>query len=422
MEENFLQDFLKTGLFDIGDSDERLKWLQESIVDLKKRFEEDNSLLHQFTLVALDPNISDSEPVMIETETIITAHWKALRGKYTEMPRNIIRGVILNALNSVGTADPYAARIIYLTALNFYPYAKLNTEKKLVIEMLSVLGEIAENNAVEEWSLIEEEPFLKLGTLKIGSLKFGTIKLNDESFKTKFAEALENEPETGHGPQHGLNQPNYKAHFIAKTTEAISNSFNSAFEGFNKSVSSIEIETPINKFFSEFKKSLDANLKASFSSLTAVERRSKLLWWKETLYSTSQKRSYRGLDKNLLPILMGSDLNNQVPAITPISVDYLLRDTLFLLIDRQDVPIKFSDYLSQISNENLKPILKPYLSNLKEVEGRISVTDFIALLVNDRIKSCDFKARTGIEETEVITLTDLSVVVLHDLITQRLIA
>lgn len=80
MENQFLQEFLKTGLFDIGDSDDRLKWLQESIADLQKRFEEDYSLLPKFTLVAIDPNISDTEPVMIETESIVTTYWKALRG------------------------------------------------------------------------------------------------------------------------------------------------------------------------------------------------------------------------------------------------------------------------------------------------------------------------------------------------------
>jgi hypothetical protein len=31
MDDKFLQSVLKAGLFDIGDSDERLKWLQESI-------------------------------------------------------------------------------------------------------------------------------------------------------------------------------------------------------------------------------------------------------------------------------------------------------------------------------------------------------------------------------------------------------
>lgn len=421
MDDKFLQDFLKTGLLDIGDSDERLKWLQESIADLKKKFEDDNSLLHKFTLVSLDPNISDSEPVMIETEKIITDHWKALRGKYTDMPRNIIRGVILNALNSVGTADPYAARIIYLTALNFYPFAKLNAEKKLVDEMLNALGEFAEKNAVEEWSLIEEEPSLKIGTLKVSGLKIEGVKFDSAKFKVKWSEAFANAP-SGHGPQHGFQSNEYRTHFESKTTEAIASSINTTLESLNKSISAVDIETPINKFFTEFKKNLDAKLKASFSSLTAVERRSKLLWWKETLYSASQKRSYRGLDKNLLPVLMGSDLNNQVPEITPISVDYLLRDTLFLLIDKQDTPVKIYDYLSQINNENLKPILKSCFSNLIEREGRISVTDFIALLVDGTIELKDFKSRTGIDETAVITLSDLSVIILHDLLTQRLIA
>ena len=118
---------------------------------------------------------------------------------------------------------------------------------------------------------------------------------------------------------------------------------------------------------------------------------------------------------------MGSDLNNQVPKITPISVDYLLRDTLFLLIDKQDSLLKFSDYLTEISKDNLKPILKSCFVNLVENEGRISITDFIALLVNDKINIKDFKTRTGIEGSEKITLTELSVVVLHDLLTQRLI-
>ena len=150
MENNFLQEFLRTGLFDIGDSDERFKWLQNSIADLQKKFEEDYSLLPQYTLVALDPNIPVTEEIMIETESIITVHWKALRGKYPEMPRNIIRGVILNALNTVGISDSIAARIIFLTGCNFFPYAKLNQEKLLVEKMLTSLGAIAERDALEE--------------------------------------------------------------------------------------------------------------------------------------------------------------------------------------------------------------------------------------------------------------------------------
>ncbi len=418
MNDKFLQDFLKTGLFDIGDSDERLKWLQSSIVDLQKNFEEDYSLLPKHTLVALDPNISDSEPVMIETETIITTHWKALRGKYTEMPRNIIRGVIINSLNNVGSADPLAARIIYLTALNFFPYAKLNSEKHLVEGMLNSLGEFSEKNATAEWSLIEEEPSLKLGTLKVPGFKVGAVTLDDSNLSEALKVAARHSPE---GYQQHAHSQQWGDHFSKNATPAITQLITDGIASLAKTLDATSLESSLNKFFSDFKKTLDANLKTSFSSLTAVERRSKLLWWKETLYSPSQKRSYRGLDKILLPILMSEDLNFQVPEITPISVDYLLRDTLFLLNDQKDDSISFTSYLSEIVKEGNKTILKPYFENTEEADGRISITNFISLLVNDRISVSSFKERTGIDANEQITFGELSVVVLHDLLTQRLI-
>ena len=76
-----------------------------------------------------------------------------------------------------------------------------------------------------------------------------------------------------------------------KSSDAVTKAFNSAISEFSKSLSPSSLETPINKFFSEFKKSLDEVLKTSFNSIRSVERRSKLLWWKETLYSSSLKDS-----------------------------------------------------------------------------------------------------------------------------------
>lgn len=420
MEDNFLQQILKTGLFDIGDSDERLKWLQASIADLQKKFEGDYSLLPKHTLVALNPNISDTEPVMIETETIVTTHWKALRGKYPEMPRNILRGVILNALYNVGKGNAIAARIINMTALNFYPYAKLNKEKSLVDAMLFELSELAEKNAIDEWSFIEEEPSLKLTALKISDFKFGAVSIDPNNLQPSLRTAINNNPVNNHGSQNGGNTT-WGDHFATTAANGIATAFNTALAQLNQSINPSSIETPINKFFTEFKKTLDANLKTSFSSMTAVERRSKLLWWKETVYSPSLKRSYRGLNENLLPIVMGVDLNSQIPEITPISVDYLLRDTIFLLIEKKNESIKFSDYLKAISVESSKSILKTFFTNLNEEKGTISITDFIALLLNDRLSINDFKSKTGIDDNETMTLSELSVAVLHDLLIQRLI-
>jgi hypothetical protein len=420
MENNFLQNSLKVGLFDIGDSDDRLKWLQDSISDLTKKFESDHSLLPYYTLASLDPNISDTEPIMINTEAIITTHWKALRGKFSEMPRPIIRGVILNSLNSIGADNQSAARTIYLTATNFYPYAKLNSEKALIEDMLFRMGEFAEKQAVEEWSLIETSPTIKVGTLKITDLKFGTISIDQANIKAGMKTAILNDPQTNQSTQHTGNSA-WGEHFANKSSEAIATSFNSAIRDFSKSLSPTSIETPINKFFTDFKKSLDEILKSSFSSITAVERRSKLLWWKETLYSSSQKKSYREVENCLLPILMSHDLNEQVPKITPISVDYLLKDTIYLLKSK-DVSISFQTYFDELLSESFKTTAKNYFLNVSEKEGRITISDFICLLVNGKVTEDTFKSRTGIDLKEEITIGDLAVSILHDLLVQRLIA
>lgn len=123
---------LQTGLLEIADGDERLEHIEKSIADLQKKLTEDHSLLLSYTLVALDPGIPDSEQALIYTETMVATHWKALRAKFSERPIQLLRAVILNGLYNLGIADAYGARTIYLTASNFYPYAKLGREKILL--------------------------------------------------------------------------------------------------------------------------------------------------------------------------------------------------------------------------------------------------------------------------------------------------
>ncbi len=419
MDDNFLQSTLKSGLFDIGDSDERLKWLQQSVTALVKYLQKNYSLLPSYCLVALDPNISDKEPILNDVEEIVTKYWTALRGKYPDMPRNIHRGVILNALKQLGGEDPVAARIIYLTSTNFYPYTKLGKEKDIVHTLLTELGEIAENHAVEEWSLIEEEPKLKLASLKINDLKFDSIELDKETLKPKMLIAIQNAP-SGHTSQnHGGSSP-WGEHFAENSSEGITEAFNKAFQNLNKSFSSASFEDPINKFFTSFKKSLDENLKSSFASIVAVERRSKLLWWKETLYSPSLRKSYREVSQPILPIIMGSDLNEQVAKITPISVDYLLRDTLLILIEKKGEKIKFKDFFNSLTKDSTKSEITNLLPEINESDGRISVTDFIVLFLNNKAKLKNFTERTGIKEDDEISIEDLSVAIFHDLLTKRL--
>lgn len=417
MESKLLQPFLQAGLLDIGDSDERLVHITNSIQDLRTKLAANKGLLMSYTLVALDPSISDTEPVLIDAESIVSEHWKALRSKFNERPIPLLRAVILCALNDLGSQDASIARIIYLTGANFYPYAKLGREKNIIEKMLHELGNIAEENAVEEWSLSTDQPKLKIPILKVSGLKFNEVKIDSTDLIAKLKVASNNSPE-GYQP---YNHPNeWSAHFSKNATIGIESLLAATFKSFADGLSPASIETPINKFFTEFKASLDQTLKASFTSIQAVERRSKLLWWKETLYSTSLENGYRSIDKFMKPFVMAIDLYNQLPAIVPVSVDYLLRDTVLILEDSADEKIPFSELLRSIDTPEHKSALTVYFSEMESSLRRISVSDYFGLLFEGKTTIDTFKQYTGIDESEMVSLNDIGVIILHDFMAEHL--
>ena len=414
MEKIFLQLFLETGLFDIGDNDTRLENLEASIKDLQDKLNKDPKLLPTYTLVALDPQVPQNEQALIDTETIVTGYWKALRTKYSDRPIHILRGVILNALYNLGISDPKLARVINLTASNLYPYVELNKEAAIFQKFLTELSDLAEKNAIESWALIDEEQSLKIPTLKISGLKFGDVKVDQTTLEAGLLKAIQNETVSNYGTANGGNTP-WGTHFAKTSSTTIAASISKAASSLGASLSPDTIEAPINKFISDFKKSLDVVLKASFSSINAVEQRSKLLWWKETLYSTSLKTGYRTLDISLQPILMAYDLYILLPALVPVSVDYLLMDTLRLVNPKLDDEISFFDYLTAIDNSELKEVYKPYFTDKIDNGGRVSITDFITLLAHNKVKVQDLYLRTGIDLKRNTSITYFTTAILHDL-------
>lgn len=417
MESKLLQPFLQAGLLDIGDNDARLEHITKSIEDLRTKLSANKGLLISYTLIALDPSISDTEPVLIETEAIVSEHWKALRSKFTERPIPLLRAVILCALHDLGSQDASLARIIYLTGANFYPYTKLGKEKDIIETMLHELGNIAEKHAVQEWSLTTKQPELKISGLKVSGLKFSEVKLDTTDLKAKLKKAAAHTPE-------GWQQYNYpeqwSTYFSDHATNGIESLLTDTFKSFAEGLSPASIETPINKFFTEFKASLDQTLKASFTSIQAVERRSKLLWWKETLYSTSLENSYRSVDKYMQPFVMASDLYQQLPAIVPVSVDFLLRDTILILNDTADEKRSFSEILKSVDTLEHKALLKDHFSEIENPVRRISISDYFGLLFAGKTSIHTFKQYTGIDESELVSFNDIAVIILHDFMAEHL--
>ena len=118
---------------------------------------------------------------------------------------------------------------------------------------------------------------------------------------------------------------------------------------------------------------------------------------------------------------MADDLYQQLPEIVPVSVDYLLKDTLLLLNSKAGEKMKFSELLNELSKDANKTLLKEYFDDREAIIKRISLTDFISLLIYGKAEPSSLKQYTGIDGKEQVSLTDIAVMILHNLMAEYLI-
>lgn len=418
MDNKILLQFLKKGLLQVDDRDDRVHNLADSVNDLAEHLDENPGVIPKYTLVGLDADIPADEPVLEEVETLVTKHWVALRSKFHDRPSTILRAVIAGALYQLGLADPKVARLVYLTASEYFRFLSPGQEREILETLLSELGDVAEENAAEEWGFEEEIPQMALRTFKVTELKFGQVELDKATLKSTLKSASLPSP-SGHHAGHGNSEWNDK--FAETASEGIVKLMAKAFEGFGQSLKPTALETPINTFFAEFKTSLTEVLNTSFQSMIAVERRSKLLWWKETLYSPFLKKGYRELEPAVLPVLMAYDLCDLLPLITPLSVNYLLRDTFRLLGDEYQKTTTIEALLDDLAAAQHRPLLKQLLEPESPVEGRMTLVEFLAQLLQNQVQKGEVFEKTGIAPDRTLTPADLSMLVLNELLTAKLI-
>jgi hypothetical protein len=204
-------------------------------------------------------------------------------------------------------------------------------------------------------------------------------------------------------------------------TRGITKEVNAALSQQGKSVSSIStsIQKSLDNYFAQFQP-LFEEINSSFAnSITANNKRSELLWWKQSLYSQSLNTSYRNLDLLNAAFAMALDLAEQVNAIYPESVDYLLRESLKdLYADHAEKERSLINWFEDSTklNEAVKTRLERHTAKGEERKPLLNV--WANALQSG--KTSDFLADTGIDKKANLSASDLAVWLFHGLQAQKL--
>lgn len=328
-----LQRYLEAGLLPIGDDDEKFEYLERAAADLDGTLRKNPAKAARFALVLLDPGISSEDPVIVEAESALATHWKTIRNKFDDSPVNVLRGVILRALEAATEDNVSMAAIVWLATASYRPHASLGGEAQVIDDFLFCLGTATQSHAEAIWSQTLSEPE-RMPTPRISTPSLEAFKTNRQALANRLGAAA---GPNGSGLQYQDGNPHWPSQngpwvgdFGLRASAAVAVSLDAAIAATIEPLGQFSID--LQETLRDHAKAVRAALKTSLSrvdKLLEVERRrTALLWWRQSLYSPSAAASYRSIPKEIVPVLMAVDLAEQLPPPAPVSVEHFLREAI----------------------------------------------------------------------------------------------
>ncbi|MBI5770004.1 MAG: hypothetical protein HZA93_19670 [Verrucomicrobia bacterium] len=417
MNDTLLQKFLDAGLFNFGDDDARLKDFMAAGEDLGKEFAKNPVSIIPATLVALDAEVPDADPMLERAETAVKKHWNSFRNKFPERQKGFLRPLLLDGVARAAATDADIASAVWLCGATVYPLLATGRERAIVETFLRDQGETAESHAEATWLPEQDEVELSVPKIALTLPKNGPGKLDKSALETGLTHASGPHDRNGtaypnkpnpHFPNQG---GNWSWEFPARAATTIAAEVDKALAPLANQAGALadQIEPNLKKFSKELGASITEWVE---SSVTGLARRSELLWWRECLYSPHLRRSYRGLSPTETAISMALDLQGTIVAPAPQSVEFFLRETVRAVLPT-DPTISLSQLLADThKSAELAKIVPPQA--IASTPQRISLRQALGLARHQLLGAESLPAWLGVKGDLQLSASELAVWIFRD--------
>jgi len=170
---------------------------------------------------------------------------------------------------------------------------------------------------------------------------------------------------------------------------------------------------------------LNENINAATESLingtNSLRKRDRIIWWKETLFSNSLKKSYRDLKNEAVRnIVMAHDYSDMLlSGYCPLSVDYFFKETV-MKVGVSSGEISFEEILQLLQKDESSAITQIW-NSYEKTDKIMPVPEFINGFVHDHYSADEFEKLTYVKLSDKIELTDLGLWVFHYLQSKHLL-
>ncbi|AHK18674.1 hypothetical protein BF17_04450 [Yersinia similis] len=335
MSNQVLLGFLKAGLLDLNSDDTKLAKLQDAAGDLVGILKKTPGKATPYCLIAFDPQAPVDDPVITEATAVLLKRWPTYINTFAGSPVTVIRAILLDALMQASSDEKIGLAFVS-SARNVLPHMEAENEQSIWIDIVADIERRVDAHAEIQWSTPESINISSMPAMAPSPIEVTVAEVNVDQ------QLLENElhaaagPNTNTGPTNG--NPNTSPHsqntawvteFGTRAASAISKAVETAVEESN--LGDIDLSTPFLQLSQSITNYVEDAIKSVGMATSGLQRRTNLIWWKETLYSPSARMSYRRLSKPTAAVLMAYDLYQQVPTFSPASVVAFLYETVLSL-------------------------------------------------------------------------------------------
>lgn len=361
MSTTVLEAYLKEGLFDIGADDTRLGYFQCAAESFTARLLATPSMVVPTVLVALDPNVSPNDTTLRSAEAELQAQWATYRNAYADPPRQLVRAVMLEALQHAAEASGTIAAIVWLVGANVAPHASLASEQGIIESWLETLRQRYEDEAIRVWSNAPDTVAREIGAPKLKAPTICAKKLTAAEIQPGFDSAMG--PQNAQGtaaadpnPYWPNSNNSWSFQAAPRLATAVASAINKAQASAVADVSSnLEgLASALVSLANELLTEVSASVISVQESTRSAALRTELLWWRQALYSPSLGQSYRAFAPEVRTLALAVDLAKLTGPFHPTGMEYFLREAVRAALGvapEGDVPtITLAQFLANVRN------------------------------------------------------------------------
>ncbi|OLF53919.1 GTPase-associated system all-helical protein GASH [Pseudomonas chlororaphis] len=419
MSDQILIRFLGAGLIDVGGDDAKLAKLTETASDLAATLKKMPSKTSQFALIAFDPASPEEDPVITEVCDALRKRWPTYINTFSGTPMMVLRALLLDALVQAASDERVGIAFV-ASARNVLPFIEAGNEQKIWVEAVLEIESRVDARAEAEWATPDtiNAPDLNYSALPAVELSAQALTIDTESLTANLHAAA---APSGVGQNKNRywshNDPqNWATDFGRLAAKAIAEAIDAASE--DAQGTPVDISGPLKALSQAVATHVADTLRLVSASTAGLQRRTNLIWWKETLYSPSARVSYRALPVSTVGALMAFDLYQQVPSFSPVSVAAFLSETILSLasVDPEKKQTIRELVGEAVESAELSPLRVVARKLVPQLNGRGPILGLLAEQQGKfAIDDAQFREKVGVPAEAVLTIPEWAAWIFREL-------